>query len=338
MTIRDVARAAGVHISTVSRALDPAKASLVAPATRARVLSAAEELGYRPHLIASGLRRGQTRTVGVVVPDLGNTLYAPLARGVAHALDRGGYMPMVADTQDDHERFRRILQHLQGRRVDAVITTAARAGDTRSLLAFAASGVPVVLAVRTLHDSGLPAIVHDDAGGGRIAAEHLLGLGHRRLAQVRGPADVEPFVLRARGFEEAVCRAGAELVCPVAEAAEPTDVEGERVMHALLGASGAPPTAVFVHNDTMALGALKALRAVGLRCPQDVSVIGYNDVPVAAHSWPPLSTVRLPAYDIGRLAGGLAIEFVEEPDGQRKSVTVPPTLVVRESTAPPPAP
>src|SRR5690606_4024624 len=120
-----------------------------AEATRQRVLAAAEELGYRPHLIASGLRRGQSRTIGVVVPDLANPIYAPLARGATHALDRGGFMPLVADTEDDHSRLERIVRHLAERRVEAIIITAARKADTELLQELASHGVPVVTAVRT---------------------------------------------------------------------------------------------------------------------------------------------------------------------------------------------
>lgn len=335
VTIRQVAETARVHISTVSRALDPQKASLVSAATRAKVLAVAEELGYRPHLVASGLRRGQTRTIGVVVPDLGNPLYAPLAHGVAHALDRAGYMPLLADTEDDHDRFDRILKHLVSRRVDAVITTAARTGDTPLLTALAEQGVPVVLAVRTLPSSGLPSVGQEDAPGGRLAAEHLLELGHRRLAQVQGPADVEPFRARTEGFESAVQDGGGEIVCRVSPATYPTVPEGERVMRGLIRAADPLPTAVFVQNDTLALGALAALRDAGLRCPEDVSIVGYNDAFFAAHCGPPLTTIRLPGYEAGRLAGALAIEAIQEPGHTPESVTVPATLVVRDSTAPP---
>lgn len=335
VTIRDVARVAEVHISTVSRALDPRKSSLVSPDTRAKVLAVAEELGYRPHLVASGLRRGRTRTIGVVVPDLGNPLYAPLVRGVSQALDRDGYMPLVADTQDEHGRFERVLAHLLGRRVDALIATAARLDDEPALRSFAEQGVPVVLAVRTLPDSGLPTVVHDDESGGRLAAEHLLELGHRRIAQVQGPMDVAPFRARTEGFLRALQAADVEVAASAEPALEPTVPYGHEVMIALLDAAADPPTGVFVQNDLMALGALKALRECGLRCPDDVSILGYNDLFFAEHTAPPLTTLRLASYDIGRLTGSMAIELIDHPDREPAPVTVPPELVVRESTAPP---
>lgn len=337
ITLQQVADAAEVHVSTVSRALDPSKASLVSEATRARVVRVAEELGYRPHLIASQLRRGQTQTVGVVVPDLGNPLYAPFVRGVTHALDDEGYVPLVADTQDDHERFRRMLRHLWNRRVDAIITTAARLQDREAACEIADAGVPVIVAVRTLPDSGLPTVEHDDVGGGRMAAEHLIGLGHRRLVQLRGPVDVTPFLHRTRGFTAAVTDAGVEEVTFDVAATHPTVDEGRRVTEALLATTdGDLPTGVFAQNDLLALGALEALRHAGLWCPDDVSMVGYNDNFYAAHARPAMTAIRLPGYDMGRLAGTMAMDHIRDPDEASTSVTTDPVLMVRESTGPPP--
>lgn len=339
VTIRDVARAADVHISTVSRALDPRKSDLIAEATRERVLAAAEELGYRPHLIASGLRRGQTRTMGVVVPDLANPIYAPLARGATHAIDEGGgFMPLVADTEDDHARLERVLRHLAERRVEAIIVTAARTGDVEVLQEIAAQGVPVVTAVRTLPGSGIPSVFHDDEAGGRMVAEHLAELGHREVGQIRGPLDVEPFRGRTDGFVAGVDAVGMTLVDDVSPAVRPTEDEGERLTLELFRRSGMRPTAIFVQNDVLALGALQALRQLGLSCPGEVSVVGYNDAQFAAHTAPPLTTVKLSLYEIGRLTGLLALELVGRPsEAAPIQPSVPPELVVRESTAPPPS-
>jgi LacI family transcriptional regulator len=346
VTIRDVARAAKVHVSTVSRALDPDKRGLIGEATRQRVLDVARELGYRPHLVASGLRRGQTRTIGVVVPDLGNPIYAPFTRGVTHTLGGEGYLPYVADTQDDHAALERILRDLAARRVEAVITTAARLQDAALLLETAAMGVPVVTAVRTIPSSGLPAVEHDDFGGASQAAEHLLGLGHTRLGQLRGPQDVEAFRARSVGFRSAVRAGGASLVPDLAPAMWPTVEDGHRIATQFLRRGAGRPTALFFQNDTLAIGALQAVRDLGLRCPTDVSIVGYNDGPFAAHTDPPLTTVRLDAYELGRQAGRLALALLEQhgvgpanvdqTDADHAAPGVPPVLVVRSSTGPPP--
>lgn len=337
VTLQEVADEADVHVSTVSRALDPDKADLVSPATREKVTRVAERLGYQPHLIASQLRRGRTRTIGVVVPDLGNPLYAPFVRGVIHALERRGYVPLVADTQDDHERFERTLMHLWDRRVEGIITTAPRMQDRTAVERVAALGMPVVLAIRTLPDSQVPSVQHDDLEGGRLAARHLIDLGHTRLVQLKGPQDVTPFIRRTAGFAEAARDAGVELVDMGVAAHDPTIDEGRRLMASLLDLPAPRPTGIFAQNDLIALGALETIRKSGLRCPGDVSVVGYNDSFYAAHAQPPLTTIDLPDYDIGRLTGSVAIEYVERPDGARVSASTVPTLIVRESTGPPPS-
>lgn len=335
VTIRDVARAANVHVSTVSRALDPDKQRLIADTTRTRILEVVQELGYRPHRGASGLRRGQTRTIGVVVPDLGNPLYAPFLRGVARALDAAEFMPLVTDTEDDHERFVRIVRHLEERRVEGIITTAAREGDLALLQELHDAGTEVVLAVRTLSESGLPTVPHDDAQGGCLAVEHLIELGHRRIGQIRGPLDVEPFRARSEGASVALAAAGLTEVGVADPATSPTVAEGERVTLELLAACGdEPPTALFVQNDLLALGALSALRARGLRCPEHVSVVSYNDAFFSAYTQPALTTVRLPAYEIGFASGRLAVRHVEGEDADAIQ-SVAPELVVRDSAAPP---
>lgn len=241
-------------------------------------------------------------------------------------------MPLVADTEDDHAVLARILRHLAERRVDAIIMTAARLQDEALLLAIADGGVPVVTAIRTLPASGLPTVFHDDRAGGRLAAEHLLELGHTRLGQARGPEDVEPFLARGDAFAAAVSSAGATLVADRLPASRPTVEEGQRIAIDLLS-TDRPPTALFAQNDTMAIGALLAVRELGLRCPEDVSVVGYNDGPFAAHTDPPLSTIRLAPYEIGRQAGRLALMAIEHR-GDTVEAHVAPELIVRRSTAP----
>jgi LacI family transcriptional regulator len=331
VTLRDIAREAGVHPSTVSRALDPAKASLVNDETRAQVQAAAQALGYQPDVVARSLRRGRTMTLGVVVADLGNPYIAPVLRGIENNLESRGLMAMIAETQDDRSRFNRVLDHLVSRRVDAIITTAARTGDEHTLRKVARS-VPVVLAVRNLPGTRLPSVTHDDDRGGRLAAEHLAELGHRRVGQLEGPRDISSFVERAAGFAAAAERLGVEIVESPEWAAHPTRPEGRRLMEALLASGAVLPPALFAHNDLMAMGALQALGEAGLRCPDHVLIIGYNDTPATEFVDPPLSTIRLPGYELGRLAADMAVMLIEEPTREPAQLTLPPTLVAREST------
>jgi len=332
VTLRDVARAAGVHFSTASRVLDEAWATWVSLQTVARVRRAAEQLGYQPHIGAKGLRRGQTFTIGVVVADLGNPYIAPVVRGIENSLEPAGFMTLIAETQDDPVRFERVLLHLAGRRVDAIITTSARFGNFGLLRRFAEQTAPVVLAVRGLPGSGLPTVRADDVRGGELAAGYLMELGHRRLAQLVGPQDMQPFTDRAEGFTRAVHALGGELVAIAESASVPTYEEGHRLMVHLLAAGQPRPSAVFVHNDPMAIGALDVAAASGLCCPADVSIIGFNDNPFVDHVSPPLSTIRIPGYEIGRRASDMALAMLTEGPGRQEDITLPPQLVPRAST------
>jgi LacI family transcriptional regulator len=335
VTLEDVARVAGVHYSTVSRALDPAKAWRVGASTRRHVETVATEMGYRRHLGASGLKRGRTHTVGVIVADLGNPFISPVLRGLANRLDEASLMPLITETQDDPARLSRVLNHVLERRVDAVVVGAARLGNAPILMEIARRRVPLILFDRDVPQTGLPSCTHDHRKGGSLAAGHLLDLGHLRVAQLRGPMDVSSFVDRGRGFSETVtATAATELTVPDV-AAKPALAEGHRLARILLSQYADPPTAIFAHNDLMALGALDALAEAGLRCPQDVSVMGYNDSPHVDRVSPPLTTVRLHGQELGRLVGEMAVTAIQTPGQIPVSLTLPPSIIIRESTAPP---
>lgn len=334
VTLKDVARAAGVHPATVSRALDPAKMWLVTPPTRAKVESAARDLGYRPDIVARSLRNGSTKTIGIVVADLSNPFVGEVIHGIAGFLYPRGFMPLIIETFDDRERLGLALDALRSRRVDAVVITVARTADADAILEAVRGGLQIVLAVRQLPGSGLPAVVHDDAGGGRLVADHLLSLGHRVLGELRGAQDAQPFRERGRAFREAVAAGGGAIRAIDAVAAHPTPYEGRRLMEAYLDDRDALPTAFFVHNDAMAIGAIDALRQAGLRCPEDVSVVGYNDAPLSDHVTPPLTTVRYPSDEVGRFAAGVALSHIADGDLPGELVTFPAELVVRGSTGP----
>jgi len=326
-----VAAAARVHVATASRALDAETAHPVSPQTRARVQRVAEELGYRHHMMARGLRRGFSSTVGVVVADLGNPYTAPVLRGLQASLEQADHMALVTESRDDSEAMERAVGHLLARQVDGLVLLAARSGDQPRILEWAAS-VPVVLAVRGLPGSGIPAVTHDDLGGGRLAAEHLAELGHRRVAQLPGPRDVQSFKDRFEGFAQVADRLGLE-AWSVPAANRPIFEEGRRLMEQAL-ADPRPATAVFAHNDPMAMGAVRALRDAGLACPGDISVVGYNDVPMADCLDPPLTTVRLAGEEIGRRAGEAVLAAIRGLPLPDPGPPVPAELVVRASAAP----
>jgi LacI family transcriptional regulator len=334
-TLKDVARIAGVHPGTASRALDPSKMWLVTPKTRARIESAARQLGYRPDIVARSLRSGTTHTIGVIVADLSNPFVGDVIHGIGGFLSPRGFMPLIVETFDDSERLALALDALRSRRVDAVVITTCRISDAEIVRQRVDDGLRIVLAVRPLPGLDVPTVVHDDAGGGRLVAEHLLGFGHRRLGELRGAQDAQPFVERARAFRNAVEAGGARLVAIDDVAAHPSPSEGQRLMAAYLSTQADLPTAFFVHNDAMAIGAIDVLRQADLRCPEDVSVVGYNDAPLSDHVMPPLTTVRYPGAEVGRFAAEVALRHVEELDRPGVRVSFPAELVVRGSTAPP---
>ncbi|HLV59134.1 MAG TPA: LacI family DNA-binding transcriptional regulator [Natronosporangium sp.] len=334
-TLKDVAAAAGVHPSTASRSLDPTQAFRVRAETRERVLAAAARLGYQPHRLAGSLRRQRTSTVGVLVADYETPIYAALLRGISARLEREGCVPISLETQDRHDRLLDSIRILVEHRVDGVITAATRAQDLAALRDLVRSGTPVVMAVRYFRGAGIPIVANDDLRGGALAAEHLVRLGHRHLAQLHGPNDVEPFTERSLGYRSVLSRAGLLDPDPVDYADTPTVEEGRRLMHLVLQRSAQRPTAVFAHNDLIAIGAIEALHEAGLSCPEDVSVVGYNDMPLTEHLVPSLTTVRMPTVEVGRVAAETLLGLIRDRDQAPVSITLEPQLVARASTAPP---
>ena len=336
VTLEDVARAAGVHYSTVSRALDPAKVWRVNVTTRQHVQAVARKMGYQPDMVASGLKRGVTNTVAVVVGDLGNPNIAPVLRGIANRLEPAGLMSLICETQDDSARLERILNHLLSRRVDAVIMTAARKRDGPKLRQIRRQGVPLVLAVQNVPGIRLPSCTMNDRLGGVLAAQHLLSLGHRRVAQLRGPTDINSCLERALGFSKTIAAAGAVEVVVRATAPTGSPEEGGRLMRKLLDSKGARPTGIFTHHDLMAFGALTVAEERGLVCPRDLSIVGYHDLPHVERVVPPLTSIRQPREELGRIAAELLVQMLTSPDGLPASRKLVPTLVVRQSTGPAP--
>lgn len=332
-TLKDVAALAGVHPTTASRALDPAKSHLVSEETRHRILRISAELGYQVNAMARSLRTGSSGLIGMVVADVSNPFLPPILRAIEQVIRHEGLMLLIAETHDDARTMQEILGHFARRRVDAIILTAAHQGDLELVRAAAAS-TPVVLAVRSVDGGNFPTVTHDDRLGGRLAAQHLVELGHQDVAQLRGPEDVSSFSGRSAGFYSVLSETTAREVGSGLVAASPTVEEGRRLTAELLAAGGRRPTAIFAHNDQMAVGAMDALREAGLSCPRDISIVGYNDAPLADHIDPPLTTIRLPASELGRRVARLALEQLSEDPPEASMVRLPPQLVIRRSTAP----
>jgi LacI family transcriptional regulator, galactose operon repressor len=327
VTILDVARAAGVSKSTVSRVLDE-RLPRSTSATAVRVRQVAAELGYVRDPLASGLRRAGTSTVGVIVPRLTDTVMAMLYEEIARASGSRGLFAIVATTEDDPHAERIAVQSLLHRRVDGLILTTARL-DTPSDHEDPRRPVPHVLALRT--DGVRPASIGDDHLGAHLATRHLVDLGHRRIGLVGGPSYASSARNRQEGFRTALVESGV----PVDEsliAGDSFSIEAGEIAGRTLLDRPDRPTAVFAVNDNTAIGVMAAAHALGLRIPDDLSLVGYNDIPVVSRLPVPLTTVRVPFHQIA--AGALELLLQADRDHGPRTLVAAPTLIPRRSTAP----
>jgi LacI family transcriptional regulator len=334
VTLRDVARVAGVHPATVSRALNEETRALVNKETARRVLEAAETLGYQPNPIARGLKTNRSYTIGVLIPDLTNPLFPPILRGIEDRLETDGYTPLIANTDNDPERELLDMQAMRARQVDGIIAATARR-DHRLHDALIDAGVELVLVNRRQEDLPVSSATADDRVGMRLAVEHLVALGHTRIAHLSGPLDYSTGLDRHDSFHETMRAAGLEpdpALVLVAEAF--TEAEGARLCGQLL-AEGGDVTAIAAANDLLALGCYDVFAERGVRCPEEVAVVGFNDMPFAARFQPPLTTIHIPHYEIGKAAAHLMLERLQDGDVPPRDIRLEPHLVVRGSTGSP---
>lgn len=333
VTIKEVAKAAGVHASTVSRALNASTRRLISPEIVRKVEAIAKELGYARNEIASSLRTKRSMTAGVLVPDFTNPLFPPMLRGIEDALG-GDYTAIVINTDNDADREAVGARRLLARGVDGLILATARRKDPL-LRELTAAAVPLVVVNRTPDDGDVSAVTADDAQGIRLMVEHLVDLGHRRIAHIAGPQDLSTGVVRQRAFKEAMRAAKLELDERLIGTAKTYSIdEGRRLADQLLRGSSCP-TALLTANDLLALGAYEAATAHGLAVPAQISITGFNDMPFVDRLTPSLTTVRIQHYEIGAQAAQLLLKQIDRPDTPNAVVHLGVTLVVRHSTAAP---
>jgi LacI family transcriptional regulator len=336
VTLGEVARLAGVHPSTASRALNDATKGLVKAETVERVAAAASALQYKPNYLARSFKTRRTLSIGVIIPDINNPLFPPMLRGVEDRLAGAGYVALLANTENDSERERRIFDEMLGRQVDGLILATARRDDQR-IVELGREGVPVVLVNRVVDDHAFSSVSVDDGAGIRLVVDHLARLGHKHIAHVAGPQSYSTGFGRYRGFVSSMTSNG---LTPdghlVSFATSFSIAEGVRCAKEVLGQRHRP-TAIVAGNDMLALGCYTALEEADLRCPQDISVVGFNDMPFIDRLTPPLTTVRIPHYDIGMHAADLILERIDRPESPLKVLLLAPELVVRGSTEPPAA-
>jgi LacI family transcriptional regulator len=330
-TLRDVAQLAGVHPATASRALNPQTRPLVNADTARKVLRAAESIGYQPNPIARSLKTARSRTVGLVIPDLTNPLFPPIVRGIEDVLTSAGYNAWIVNTDNDPEREEAQVESLRSRQVEGLIIATAR--RTHPLLVdLHRQSVRMVLINRRVDGLELPSVAAADDAGIGMAVAHLAGLGHTRIAHLAGPRDTSSGVTRARAFQQAVRELGlADDPALIMECGYWSETEGAHGLRRLLD-SGIAFTAVVAGNDLIALGCYDVFAERGMTCPDDMSVVGFNEMPFLDKMRPPLTTVSVPHYEIGMEAARLLLDTIEEPDRHPRSVLLAPSLVVRAST------
>lgn len=328
VTLLDVARAAGVSAATVSRILNGT--ARVAPAKAAAVQEAIARLRFKPNLFARSLKTGVTMTVGVLTQSIESQFYAHALKGIEVGLEGSGYSPIIASGHWDAQTDLQSLRLLTNRRVDGVIILTATIDD--QAIRALAQEQPVVVTERALHAPQLYAVQLDQQRGGYLATRHLLEQGHRRIAHITGVAHRRDATERQRGYAQALREAGVEPDAALCVQGDFTAPGGQRAMAALLE-RGVEFTAVFCANDESALGARLALFERGLRVPQDVSLVGFDDLPVSSFMTPPLTSVHQPVFEIGLHAAHAMLRLLGH---DTQPAELPPLrLVERGSSAAP---
>lgn len=330
VTLKQVAADAGVHPSTVSRALNQRTQHMVASDVVQKVLSSAKRLGYRVNTTAASLRTGSSRMIGVILPDISNPVFAPILGGITEALFQSGYATVIADAGLSGVDTPELVERLIGRQVDGLIlATAARHDDV--VATCVKLGVPVVLVNRAEDDGLASAVVSDDEKGMAMAVEHLVQLGHRDIGHVAGPADISTGYRRRLGYESAM-RAHGLTPGPIEVTTGYSREAGQLAADRLLDSHRV--SAIIAANDLLALGVYQTIAARGLRCPDDISIVGHNDMPMVDLLQPPLTTVRICHREMGREAAQLLLRNISEPSAMAtRNVVLMPSMVIRASTA-----
>lgn len=325
--IYDVARHARVSVFTVSAVVN--KNGHVSPTLRRRVEAAVQKLNYRPNLLARGLAKHQTHTIGIVVRDIVNPFFPLLVRGAEDAAQKAGYSVLLCNSDDQREKEEQYLELLLSKRVDGILLNKAPGSLSSSLRQLLAeSKVPVVSMMRTSSDLKGDAVVTDDEKGAFEAVSHLARVGHRRIALVSGPLSVSNGKARWRGFRKALEAGGLQYEQDLVTEGDYHIDSGYRAGLSLLPRR---PDAVFVANYLMAVGLMKAADEIGLRCPEDFGLASFDDYPWLSCFRPRLTTVELPKYEIGATAVQILLERISGKRSRRALVKLTPELHVRES-------
>jgi LacI family transcriptional regulator len=330
VTIKDVARAAGVSITTVSHTINGTRR--VSEELSARVMQAMEELEYRPNVLARSLRVGQTKTIGLIIPDNSNLFFAEIARAIEDTGYQNGYSVILCNSDGQAEKQQRYIHTLVDKQVDGIVFISS--GETPVDLQYVTdNNIEVVVVDREAPYVSADVVLVDNELAGYQATRHLIELGHRYIACVSVPPDLNPIARRVDGYRRAMHEAGIELP-PDYQVGGDTQIEsGERAANRLLHLEPRP-SAVFVCNDMMAIGAMRAARLIGVRIPEDLSIVGFDDIALARAMCPALTTMSQPIAEMARVATELLIRRMQGDlrTAERQRIVLTAQLVMRESS------
>ena len=330
--IKDIAESLGVSAATVSRALSGS--GLVAEPTLSRIREAARALNYRPNVSARNLRTRRAMAVLMVVRDIGNPFYLDVMKGVEAAARDAGYAVLMGNTENDPDRETEYFDMLRDGHADGMILITGKLPAREDEFFDLPGDLPVVVALETIPGSGFPHVQIDNEAAAWEATRHLISLGHRRIAHIAGPLPEVMATDRLEGYRRAMTEAGLPVPDGYVQRGDYLLRTGQERCHTLFDLPE-PPTAIFVANDEMAFGAIHELRRMGHAVPEEVSVVGFDDLYLSEAFFPPLTTVSQPRAEIGRQAMTILLSMISGEDVPNEPLVMPITLKVRGTTAPP---
>ncbi|AAM23502.1 LacI family transcriptional regulator [Caldanaerobacter subterraneus subsp. tengcongensis MB4] len=330
VTIKDIARLANVSVTTVSRVINN-KPEGVSEETRQKILKLVKELGYQPNAIARGLVTKKTKTIGLIIPDISNPFFPDIARGVEDSAHIYGYNVFLCNTDDNLEKESEYIRALKEKYVDGIIFTSSSIPKHEHIIELVESGIPVVIMDRRVDSENIYGVFLDNYEGGYIATKHLIDLGHEKIGCITGPLYTKSAKERLEGYKKALLDSGIKID-------EKLIFEGDyKINGGIIGAErllkdNKDMSAIFACNDLMAYGAYKTIRSFGYKIPDDISVVGFDDIQLSQILEPQLSTIKQPAYDMGLTAARMLIKLIEGKKLKKKIINFRPQLVIRQST------
>jgi len=325
-----VAQRAKVATSTVSRTIN--QTGKISAATQDHVRQVMREMGYKPNRVARRLRAsgGKCHLIGLIIPNIQNPFFADLARGVEDVAYQNNFAVLLCNYDEDFKKQQFYLDVMQAESVDGMILSPLRESD-KAITRIVGNGFSVVCVDRSLIGAAIDKVVVDNQRGAFEAVSHLLEKGHRRIGFISGPIDSSTGRERLAGYKTALAQAGVACEPTLIAHGDYREESGRRLAEALLSRRS-PPSALFIANNLMLIGAIETIAAKSLRIPKDIAVVGFDDLPLAAVFTPPLTIVRQPAYEVGRSAAELLLKRIEEPQRATVSIQLLPELVIRKSS------